>query len=74
MGLSIWDQKGWYQVASLPNREVFSKTRSWVLDKTSNTVTKMDRQRERTKKYIVNTSVWGIENLAVRHRKTIKGS
>ena len=48
MGLPIWDQKGWYQVATLPNREVFFKTASWVLDKTSNTVTKTDRQKERT--------------------------
>ena len=50
MGLSIWDQKGWYQVATLTDREVFVKTASWVLDKTSNTVTKTDRQRERTEK------------------------
>lgn len=32
MGLSIWDQKGWYQVATSPNREVFfqnGKLGSW---------------------------------------------
>ena len=58
MGLPISDQKCWYQVATLPNREVFFKTASWVLDKTSNTVTKTDsKKRELSERYIVNTGV-----------------
>ena len=42
---------------TLPNREFFFKTVGWVLDKTSNTVTKTYRQKERTERHIVNTGV-----------------